>query len=127
MVASYTALDLASRARASMGWTRHVWLMAAALAMGGGIWAMHFVGMLAFGMPGMAVTYDARLTLLSLLLPVLATGISFLTVARARPAPMLLLASGLFMGLGIVAMHYVGMAAMTRSGRSRATIMFPSR
>jgi PAS domain S-box-containing protein len=112
MAASYTALDLANRVRASSGWARHAWLATAAVAMGGGIWAMHFVAMLAFSMPGMEVSYDPGLTLLSLLVPIGATGFSFLVVSWARPRPMLLLAGGLIMGLGIVAMHYLGMAAM---------------
>ena len=73
VAASYTALDLASRVRASLGWARHAWLATAALAMGGGIWAMHFVGMLAFSMPSMEVTYDLGLTMLSLSIPFLVT------------------------------------------------------
>ncbi|HYZ21457.1 MAG TPA: MHYT domain-containing protein [Rhodopila sp.] len=112
MAASFTALDLASRVRASAGVARYVWLATAALAMGGGIWAMHFVAMLAFSMPGMEVAYDVTLTLLSLLIAVVVTGVGFLVVSRGQPTPTLLLASGLFMGLGIVAMHYTGMAAM---------------
>ncbi|HWX47321.1 MAG TPA: MHYT domain-containing protein [Roseomonas sp.] len=112
MAASYTALDLAGRVRASSGGARHAWLATAALAMGGGIWAMHFVAMLAFSMPGMEVGYDLGLTLLSLVVPIGVTAASFAAVSRSSPGPMLLLASGLFMGLGIVAMHYIGMAAM---------------
>ncbi|MBI0539164.1 response regulator [Roseomonas sp. KE2513] len=112
IAASFTALDLASHIRASVGWARHVWLATAALAMGGGIWAMHFVAMLAFSMSGMEVGYDLGLTLLSLVVPVGATGLSFAVVSRHGSAPMLVLASGLFMGLAIVGMHYLGMAAM---------------
>ncbi|MFC7555733.1 MHYT domain-containing protein [Pseudoroseomonas wenyumeiae] len=81
--------------------------------MGGGVWSMHFVAMLAFSMLDMAVSYDIRLTLLSLLIPILATAVGFLVVSRSHPTPTLLVASGLFMGLGIAAMHYTGMAAMT--------------
>ena len=55
--ASYTALDLAGRIRASRGWIRGAWLATAAISMGGGIWSMHFIAMLAFVMP-MAVTFD---------------------------------------------------------------------
>jgi NO-binding membrane sensor protein with MHYT domain len=73
--ASYTALDLAGRIRASSGWTCYAWLVTSAVAMGGGIWSMHFVAMLAFSMPGMEVNYDLPLTALSLLLAVLVTGI----------------------------------------------------
>lgn len=112
MAASYTALDLAGRVRASTGWVRHAWLATAALAMGGGIWAMHFVAMLAFSLPGMEMAYDAGLTVLSLIAAIAATGISFLVISRDRPRPALLGAGGLFMGLGIAAMHYLGMAAM---------------
>jgi PAS domain S-box-containing protein len=112
VAASYTALDLASRVRASAGWHRYAWLATAALAMGGGVWSMHFVAMLAFSKPDMAVSYDIRLTLLSLLIPILATAVGFLVVSRSHPTPTLLVASGLFMGLGIAAMHYTGMAAM---------------
>jgi PAS domain S-box-containing protein len=119
ITASYTALDLASRVRASAGLLRYAWLATAALAMGGGIWAMHFVAMLAFSMPGMEVTYGKGLTLLSLLIPVAATGISFFAVCRPHPGPGLLLASGLFMGLGIAAMHYTGMAAMNMAADLR--------
>src|SRR3712207_4863950 len=73
-VASYTALDLAARIRAAQGLTRHVWLLAAAVAMGGGIWSMHFVAMLAFSMPRMEFHSHLGLTLVSLLLPILVSG-----------------------------------------------------
>jgi PAS domain S-box-containing protein len=111
-VASYTALDLAGRVRASIGQARHIWLVTAAIAMGGGIWAMHFVAMLAYGMPGMAVSYDVALTLLSLIVPIVGTGISFAVMNRSEAAIGTLAAAGPIMGLGVVAMHYIGMAAM---------------
>lgn len=113
IVASYTALDLAGRVRVTAGTARYGWLATAALAMGGGIWSMHFVAMLAFSMPGMEVSYEAGLTVLSLLVAIGATGIGFLIVAQAKkPPPIVLLASGLVTGLGVAAMHYMGMAAM---------------
>jgi NO-binding membrane sensor protein with MHYT domain len=110
--ASYTALDLAGRIHASRGWIRRIWLSAAAVAMGGGIWAMHFIAMLAFSMPGMTVAYDPGLTLLSLLLAVAVTGAGFLVMARSPNSPVMIASAGLFMGLGVVGMHYMGMAAM---------------
>jgi PAS domain S-box-containing protein len=113
---SYTALDLAGRIRASTGWMRRAWLGTAATAMGGGIWAMHFVAMLAFSMPGMEVAYDLKLTLLSLLIAIGATGISFAVMSRSQASRRRLAAAGLFMGLGVVAMHYLGMAAMRMTG-----------
>ena len=110
VAASYTALDLAGRVGAASGWARRVWLGTAAVAMGGGIWAMHFVAMLAFSLP-VPMAFDAGLTLLSLVVPVTVTGIGFAVTARsANPARIGL--AGLLMGLGIAAMHYTGMAAM---------------
>src|SRR5258706_741245 len=62
--ASYTALDLGGRVAAAPGLARRVWLAAAAITMGGGIWSMHFVAMLAFIMPT-PMSYDIRFTTLS--------------------------------------------------------------
>ena len=111
-VASYTALDLAGRIRATSGWPCYAWLATAALAMGGGIWAMHFVAMLAFSLPGMPVDYDLRLTTLSFVLPVIVTSFGFSVVNRRDAGLLAIALSGLAMGLGIVIMHYTGMAAM---------------
>lgn len=108
-LASYSALDLATRMRAASGRARRAWLVAAAIAMGGGVWSMHFVGMLAFSMPGTEISYDPFLTVLSLALPIVVAGTAFAVVGRR---PQALLASGVAMGLGISAMHYTGMAAM---------------
>ncbi len=116
VLASYTALDLAARMRASAGWMRRLWLGTAAVAMGGGIWAMHFVAMLAFSMPGMKVGYDLRLTLASLLTAIVVTGTGFAVMARPQPRARDLVAAGLFMGLGVLTMHYMGMAAMRMPG-----------
>ena len=110
--ASYTALDLAGRIHASDGWTRQLWLTTAAVAMGGGIWAMHFVAMLALRMPGMTVGYDPGLTALSLLLAITVTGAGFVVMARSSGSFAVIASAGLFMGLGVVGMHYMGMAAM---------------
>jgi PAS domain S-box-containing protein len=110
-VASYTALDLAGRITAAHGIVRYAWLVTAAAVMGGGIWSMHFVAMLAFSLP-MAISYDLQLTLLSLVLPILVTGAGFIVVNRYGTGALSVLSSGVFMGLGIVAMHYTGMAAM---------------
>jgi PAS domain S-box-containing protein len=108
-LASYTALDLATRMRAASGRARRAWLAAAAIAMGGGIWSMHFVGMLAFSLPGIEISYDSFLTLLSLVIPVVVAAAAFAVVGRR---PQALLASGFAMGLGISGMHYTGMSAM---------------
>jgi PAS domain S-box-containing protein len=109
--ASYTALDLGGRVRASRGLARRAWLVTAAIAMGGGIWSMHFVAMLAFVMP-VPMEFGVGLTVLSLFVAIAVTGIGFYVISAHEVTPMPLALSGLLMGLGIVAMHYTGMAAM---------------
>lgn len=84
--------------------------MAAAIAMGGGIWSMHFVGMLAFSLPGTEISYDPFLTLLSLVIPIVVAAAAFAVVGRR---PRALLASGIAMGLGICSMHYTGIDQAT--------------
>jgi len=117
--ASYTALDLTGRAHASEGGIRASWLAAGAVAMGGGIWSMHFVAMLAFDL-GMPVSYDARLIFLSFLVAVAVTGVGLSAVIGGGGKLTGLLMGGVFMGLGVASMHYIGMAAM----RARATIAY---
>jgi NO-binding membrane sensor protein with MHYT domain/two-component sensor histidine kinase len=110
-LASYTALDLGGRVAAARGLARRVWLAAAAITMGGGIWSMHFVAMLAFIMPT-PMSYDIGLTTLSLVVAIFVTGGGFYVISRDSGSPLRLVLSGIFMGLGIAAMHYIGMAAM---------------
>src|ERR1700719_3581274 len=109
--ASYTALGLSGHVGTAQGLARRVWLAAAALTMGGGIWSMHFVGMLAFIMPT-PMSYDIGLTILSLAVTIFVTGGGFYVISRQSASPLRLVLSGIFMGLGIAAMHYTGMAAM---------------
>jgi NO-binding membrane sensor protein with MHYT domain len=111
VVASYTALDLAARVHASVGWARSAWLASAALAMGGGVWSMHFVAMLAFNLP-LPVDHAPGLTILSLAIPVVMTGLGFVLAGQSNGRALRLVLGGLLMGGGIAAMHYVGMAAM---------------
>src|SRR5437660_2025573 len=106
--ASYAALDLAGRIRASRGWARGAWLTTAAISMGGGIWSMHFIAMLAFLMP-MPVSFDVDLTVLSLVVAIVVTGVAFYVISIRRVTALHLSLSGVFMGIGIVAMHYTGM------------------
>lgn len=110
--ASFTALSLASRIRSSKDWMRRVWVWAAAVALGGGIWSMHFVAMLAFHMPGMRMSYDLGLTFLSLALALGFTGIGFAILNWQSVSHVRIAAAGLLIGTGVLAMHYVGMAAM---------------
>ena len=110
-LASYTALDLGGRIRVWRGWARLAWLATAAIAMGGGIWSMHFIAMLAFFMP-MPVSYDLGLTVLSLVVAIGVTGFGFFTIGTRQETALGFILSGIFMGIGIVSMHYTGMAAM---------------
>jgi PAS domain S-box-containing protein len=111
ILGSYTALDLFRRVRATGGQLRARWLAAAAIGMGLSIWSMHFIAMLAFDV-GLPVVYDLALTMLSLLLAIAVTGAAFAAVANVRSRWPHIMVAGLFMGLGICGMHYLGMAAI---------------
>jgi PAS domain S-box-containing protein len=112
IIASFTALSLAGPVRASSDRSHHIWLATAAIALGGGIWSMHFVAMLAFSMPGMRTSYDLAPTLASLALAIVFTGAGFATLDWRAPSTQRILIAGLLIGTGIAAMHYVGMAGM---------------
>jgi NO-binding membrane sensor protein with MHYT domain len=87
------------------------WLLGGAIAMGTGIWSMHFIAMLAFNLPR-PVTYDVLTTLVSLLDAILASSVALLLVSRPSVSPLRLLSSSVLMGLAIASMHYIGMAGM---------------
>jgi diguanylate cyclase len=111
ILGSYTGLHLAAGIVAAAGAKRKAMLAGAAITIGGGIWAMHFVGMLAVSLP-VTIQYDVFATLLSVLISILMTGLG-LTVASLATAPWLRFAGGgVMMGAGIAIMHYVGMAAI---------------
>ncbi|MFD0739283.1 EAL domain-containing protein [Lysobacter koreensis] len=113
MLASYVALDLVVRIRAAAPGNapRRLWQVGGAFAMGIGIWSMHFIGMLALQMP-MPMAYDPVLTLLSLGVAILASGYALHIATGTVLGTPRLVGAGLVMGLGIAAMHYIGMAAM---------------
>lgn len=111
ILASYTALDLAGRIATARGYAASLWMIGGALAMGTGIWSMHFVGMLALQLP-VELGYDLTLTACSLLIAVLSSGFALWLVSQPS-LPVLQLALGaLIMGAGIASMHYTGMAAL---------------
>ncbi len=111
VVASYTVLDLAGRVSESSGFSRSMWLVFGAAGMGMGIWSMHFVGMLAFKLD-VPVAYDLTLVLVSVLAAVIGSYVALSVVGRKQPTTGNLLGGGLLLAAGIVAMHYIGMAAM---------------
>ena len=111
MFASYAALDLAGRVTAAGGWTRAVWLLGGAGAMGTGIWSMHYIGMLAFVLP-VPLAYHWPTVLLSLLAAILASVVALGVVSRQKMGASQAVAGSVLMGTGIASMHYIGMAAM---------------
>jgi len=109
--ASFASLNLAGRIRSSTGGIRLVWLGSAAIALGGGIWSMHFVAMLAFSIP-ITVSYDFWWTFASMLLAIVAVGAGYALIAFGSLKITRLLLAGLVTGIGVGVMHYSGMAAM---------------
>ena len=119
ILASYVALDLAARVSASQGRARIYWLVGGGTAMGLGIWSMHFVAMSAFQLP-IPVRYDLKIVAASLIAAIVASWIALLVVSRKEMGLHRLVTGSLLMGLGIVTMHYSGMAAM----RMQATVHY---
>jgi NO-binding membrane sensor protein with MHYT domain/two-component sensor histidine kinase len=112
ITASFVALNLASRVVASPGRRgRRYWLAGGALSMGAGIWSMHFIGMLAFRLP-IPISYDLWITLFSLLIAVVSSWFALYLASRGTLSPRTLVSGGALLGIGIVSMHYTGMAAM---------------
>ena len=114
IIASYAALDLAGRVTSAHGRVRLLWLSGGAAAMGIGIWSMHYIGMLAFHL-AIPVRYDWPTVLLSLLAAVFASGVALFVVSRSEMGLFRAFVGSIFMGGGIAAMHYMGMAAMRLS------------
>ncbi|QGV76977.1 MHYT domain-containing protein [Streptomyces ficellus] len=107
------------RALEATGSSRRNWLLTAASAIGTGIWTMHFVAMLGFGVTGTDIRYDVPLTVLSLLVAMLVVGGGVFAVGYARDRVRGLLTGGLTTGLGVASMHYLGMAALRLNGTVR--------
>ena len=114
VLASMTAINLLRHARRSTGNTRTGWLVVSAISTGFGIWATHFVAMLAFN-PGIPSGYNISLTMLSLVAAILLTcvGLSISLLPNWRHGPWV---GGAIVAGGIAAMHYTGMGAFEISG-----------
>ncbi len=118
ILSAYAALDLAGRITLSRNRSvRSIWLACGSIAMGTGIWAMHYIGMLAYRMD-MPVRYDWPTVLLSMLAAVVASALALFIASRSTMGLLASLAGSLFMGCGIAAMHYIGMAAMRMPARA---------
>jgi signal transduction histidine kinase/CheY-like chemotaxis protein/HPt (histidine-containing phosphotransfer) domain-containing protein len=112
-LAAFVALSISSRiVAANSRGARWAWASAGAMAMGGGIWSMHFIGMLAFSLP-CGVTYAPVGTVLSMIPGILASGVALHAISqRTDPGFKRLAVGAVLMGAGIGLMHYSGMAAM---------------
>jgi NO-binding membrane sensor protein with MHYT domain len=111
---SFLGLRCVILARAYEGWARARWLVLAAVAIGAvGIWAMHFIAMLGFTMPGMLLLYNVPVTVASMLLAVAVVGVGLFIVGFGDGGWPRLVAGGVVIGVGVAGMHYLGMAAMS--------------
>ncbi len=109
---AFAGLNIASRARDAATLPAAGWTLFAACALGGGIWSMHFIAMLAMQLPVVTVMFDVPVSVGSMGLSILLTW-AWLTVVRLLGSSfIMLLAGGLCMGLGIAGMHYMGMSGM---------------
>ena len=114
--ASLTALDMGTRLRKASGKARRLWLIGSAVVLGGGIWSMHFVAMLAMN-AGIPVGYAPGLTLFSLVVAIAIVALGFHVVTvREKPSIARQLVAGVIVGAGVSVMHYSGMAALVVSG-----------
>jgi len=111
IMAAFTGLRLASGLRHHSIPVRKQQIAKAAIALGGGIWSMHFVGMLAVQLP-VDVRYEALPILGSALIAILMTGLGLLALHFGERSRLRIVLAGVMTGLGIIAMHYVGMSAI---------------
>src|ERR1700759_2080765 len=109
------AISLFYRARTSQGQMRAIWLGLDALVGGCGIWATHFIAMLAYD-PGSGAGYSIRVTVLSLVFAVLINGVG-LGVALSGERRAFAAIGGAIVGIGVAAMHYTGMMALELPAR----------
>jgi NO-binding membrane sensor protein with MHYT domain len=111
VMAAYTGLRVTTGIGTLAAHRQKIEIAKAAVALGGGIWSMHFVAMLAVSLP-VPIEYDALRTLGSVLIAILITGLGLIGLHAGPPSPGRLVAAGTITGFGIVSMHYVGMSAI---------------
>ena len=108
---AYSALQVVGRIRAAQtAMSRNAWLVTGAMTIGFGLWAMHFIGMLALLSP-IWVSYNILINRISMLPSIFASAVMLLIISRERVSIQQLLLGGTLMGAGIATMHYIGMAA----------------
>ncbi|WP_035408202.1 bifunctional diguanylate cyclase/phosphodiesterase [Bacillus sp. SJS] len=120
VTASFAALNVSIKINKAKPLARYIWLASGAFAMGLGIWAMHFVAMLALHL-SMPVSYDYQIVVISIIPAIIASGLALYVISRKTAAGTIrITVSALLMAIGIVSMHYTGMAAM----KMAATIQY---
>lgn len=110
-LASFTAITMNERIKQNSFFHRNLWLSFASIAMGLGVWSMHFIGMSAMTFP-VRMEYDLVLTIASVFPPILASYLAFYISNRTQPTHWSYAIAGIIMGLGIAGMHYMGMFSM---------------
>jgi NO-binding membrane sensor protein with MHYT domain len=114
---AFLGLRCVTVARAHQGLARARWLGLAAVSIGAvGIWAMHFVAMLGFSVPGMPILYNVPMTVGSMLLAVAVVAVGLLIAGYGNHGWARIIIGGVIIGGGVAAMHYMGMAAMSMPG-----------
>jgi NO-binding membrane sensor protein with MHYT domain len=115
-MAAAVGLRCTMRALSTSGPAKRGWLLTGSTALGAGIWTLHFIAMLGFGVGGTDIRYNIPLTLLSLVLAISVVSAGVCTVGYSQATVPALLIGGLGTGLGVATMHYSGMAAVNLSG-----------
>ena len=111
MMAGFTGLSLTQGASKLGVGRRKLVVSMSAVALGSGIWSMHFVAMLGMILP-VSFHYDALVTMMSALVAILLTGIALLIVHFGDRTPQRITVAGMCVGIGILAMHYLGMSGI---------------
>ena len=114
---AFLGLRCITRARALAGFAKARWLALAAVSVGAtGIWTMHFIAMLGFTIPGQQILYNVPITIASMLIAIAVVGVGLFIVGYGNGGWVPLLTGGVIVGVGVAAMHYMGMAAMIMTG-----------
>jgi NO-binding membrane sensor protein with MHYT domain len=110
-VAGFTGLSLTRNLSKKSVPEKAISVALAAVALGGGIWSMHFVAMLGLQLP-VLFYYDAAITLVSAFLAILIVGCALILLHFLERTSFTILAAGALVGGGILVMHYIGMAGL---------------
>jgi NO-binding membrane sensor protein with MHYT domain len=120
---AFLGLRCVTRARAHTGISRLRWLAIAAISLGAaGIWAMHFIAMLGFTIPGQTILYNVPITIVSMLIAIAVVGVGLYIVCNGDGSLRPLVLGGIIVGVGVAVMHYLGMAAMSMPDSMRYNI-----